>query len=235
MRGGPDGASAGDRRALEAVCREHLPLVRRIARGIACRTPPSVTFDDLLSWGMDGLMTAAGRYREDGGASFRTYVGARIRGAIYDGLRRNDGRSRRVRRHVRELAATQAQLTMKLHREPDVDELARAAGLSPAALRAILVLASTTEVPVDELAQAPDGAPSKDPFEMVSTGERARQLAAAVRCLPARQVAVLRLYYVEDRPLCEVGQRIGLSEARVWQLRNQAVTTLRALLMPGRS
>jgi RNA polymerase sigma factor for flagellar operon FliA len=194
-----------------------------------------VTFDDLVSWGMEGLMTAAVRFRVDGGASFRTYVGRRIRGAIYDGLRQSDGQSRGTRRTVRRLAAMQAQLMVKLHREPDVDELASAMELDRADVRAILVLASARTVPLDGLVEDPYCVRPEDPFEIVSAGERIGQLAAALRHLPPRQVAVLRLYYAEDRPLCDVGTQVGLSEARVWQLRNEALANLRSILTPGTS
>ncbi len=235
MRKARHGVPAGGREALEAACRRNLPLVHRIANRIARSSPPSITFDDLLSWGMEGLLSAASRYREDGGASFRTYVGARIRGAMFDGLRRENRQSRGISRRAEHLAATQSRLAMTLHREPALDELAAASGLGLSALQSVLVLTSTIAVPIDVLEKALDGASGEDPFAHVVAREQARQLGAALARLPARQANVLKLYYGEDRSLWEVGARLGLSEARAWQLRNEALATLRAMMTPRRS
>src|SRR4029453_7060174 len=78
----------------DAVLRRHLPLVRDVAHQVACRKPPHVEVDELMSWGMEGLLDAYRRFRPDKHASFRTYARFRVRGVIMDNLRERDLLSR---------------------------------------------------------------------------------------------------------------------------------------------
>jgi len=82
----------------DVVLRRHLPLVRDVAHQIACRKPPHVEVDELVSWGMEGLLDAYRRFRPDKHASFRTYARFRVRGVIMDNLRERDLLSRTARR-----------------------------------------------------------------------------------------------------------------------------------------
>ena len=81
--------------AADAVLRRHLPLVRDVAHQVACRKPPHVEVDELVSWGMEGLLDAYRRFRPDKHASFRTYARFRVRGAGSDVRSRTAGSSRR--------------------------------------------------------------------------------------------------------------------------------------------
>lgn len=69
---------------------QHAPLVKRIAYHLMCRLPPSVQADDLIQAGMIGLLEAARNYDSKQGASFETYAGIRVRGAMLDEIRKND-------------------------------------------------------------------------------------------------------------------------------------------------
>ena len=82
----------------DAVLRRHLPLVRDVAHQVARRKPPHVEVDELVSWGMEGLLDAYRRFRPDKHASFRTYARYRVRGVIMDNLRERDLLSRTARR-----------------------------------------------------------------------------------------------------------------------------------------
>ena len=81
-------STASGKRAADALVVRHAELVKRIAFHLAGRLPPSVEVDDLIQAGMIGLLEAAAHYNSDRGASFETYAGIRIRGAMIDALRK---------------------------------------------------------------------------------------------------------------------------------------------------
>lgn len=89
---------------LQELITAHQPLVRRIAYHLLARLPSSVEVDDLLQAGQLGLIEAAQHFRSDAGASFATFAGIRIRGAMLDELRKGDWVPRSVHRRARELA-----------------------------------------------------------------------------------------------------------------------------------
>ena len=91
-------------RETEALVMRHAELVKRIAYHLAGRLPASVEVDDLIQAGMLGLLEAAANYSEGRGASFETYAGIRIRGAMLDGLRKLDWAPRSVHRKARAVA-----------------------------------------------------------------------------------------------------------------------------------
>ena len=95
---------AAGRGAADALVARHAELVKRIAWHLAGRLPPSVEVDDLIQAGMIGLLEAAGHYSPDRGASFETYAGIRIRGAMIDALRKLDWAPRSVHRKARDAA-----------------------------------------------------------------------------------------------------------------------------------
>jgi RNA polymerase sigma factor FliA len=103
---GAYGAAPGGRAGDELIVR-HAELVKRIAYHLAGRLPPSVAVDDLIQAGMLGLMEAAANYTASRGASFETYAGIRIRGAMIDALRALDWAPRSVHRKARAAAAAQ--------------------------------------------------------------------------------------------------------------------------------
>ncbi len=97
-------AARGAPRPMQLVTR-HAELVKRIAYHLAGRLPPSVEVDDLIQAGMLGLLEAAANYTANRGASFETYAGIRIRGAMIDALRKLDWAPRSVHRKARAVAA----------------------------------------------------------------------------------------------------------------------------------
>ena len=118
---------AGNR---EDVLRRHLPLVRRVVQRLAARKPPHIELDDLVSWGIVGLLDAIGKYDPRKEASFSTYAQFRIRGAILDHLRSLDWVPRSVRQKASLIEKTAHTLEGALGRPPSEEEIARELGLS---------------------------------------------------------------------------------------------------------
>ncbi|MBU6282213.1 sigma-70 family RNA polymerase sigma factor, partial [bacterium] len=110
--------------------REHLPLVRQVVQRMLARKPPEISTEDLLSWGMMGLLDAIQKYDASRDASFSTYAQYRIRGSILDYLRRCDWVPRSVRQRANDIESATSELEHRLGRRPRADEVADALGLS---------------------------------------------------------------------------------------------------------
>src|SRR5499427_1731627 len=108
----------------------HAELVKRIAYHLAGRLPPSVEVDDLIQAGMLGLLEAASHYAANRGASFETYAGIRIRGAMLDALRKLDWAPRSVHRKARAAASAVREIEAEVGREARDTEIAERMGVS---------------------------------------------------------------------------------------------------------
>src|SRR5688572_1386085 len=117
-------AVASGPRAAEALVERHAGLVKRIAWHLAGRLPPSVGVDDLIQSGMIGLLEAAAHFSADRGASFETYAGIRIRGAMIDSLRKLDWAPRWVHRKARAVAAAIREIEKETGRDAKDGEIA---------------------------------------------------------------------------------------------------------------
>jgi RNA polymerase sigma factor (sigma-70 family) len=135
-RPGPNGRRTAQTRhaalngSREEQLRRHLPLVHRIVQRLAARKPPHVELDDLISWGIVGLLDALGKYDPRKEAAFSTYAQFRIRGAILDHLRSLDWVPRSVRQKASLIEKVSHELEGKLGRSP-AGSRARSAGRRP--------------------------------------------------------------------------------------------------------
>ena len=123
-------AAASGRREADALVKRHAELVKRIAYHLAGRLPPSVEVDDLIQAGMLGLLEAAGHFSAGRGASFETYAGIRIRGAMIDALRKLDWAPRSVHRKARDAAQALREVERESGREARDSEVAARLGVS---------------------------------------------------------------------------------------------------------
>jgi RNA polymerase sigma factor for flagellar operon FliA len=235
LRAAPPGAAdpyAHPTGTADAVLRRHLPLVRDVAHQVARRKPPHVEVDELMSWGMEGLLDAYRRFRPDKHASFRTYARFRVRGVIMDNLRERDLLSRTARRKAVLLERTRARLEAILGRTPGELEMADALKIDLVKLRTMAAETDFGTVSVEDLRTVERHMPdhASDPLRTVLGRERARLVNAALRRLPEKEHAAVTLYYKSDRTMREVADSLSLSESRVSQLHSQALARLRAIL-----
>ncbi|OIQ80033.1 RNA polymerase sigma factor FliA [mine drainage metagenome] len=216
----------------------HLPLVRRIAGQMAAQLPASVDLADLEQAGMIGLWDALERGQEQAAAQFGAYAAIRIRGAIYDELRRQDWLPRRSRVQERAIQKTMQALTQSLGRPPEDHEVAAALGWTLDAYQSALAQTSLQLLYLEDLAPG-DGiefterhadASIAQPDAALQEEQLERDLRDAIQALPERERLILSLYYQEELQLKEIGQVLEVSESRVSQLMKQAVMRLRASL-----
>lgn len=215
----------------EALVARHAELVKRIAYHLAGRLPASVEVDDLIQAGMLGLLEAAAHFSADRGASFETYAGIRIRGAMLDALRKLDWAPRSVHRRAREVAEAVRLLEHDLGREARDAEIAAHMQLPLEEYHAIVQDAASCQIAcLDDLTAGRAVDPGPDPFrETVDEGFR-RVLAGAIDGLPEREKLVMSMYYNDELNLKEIGLVLGVTESRVCQLHGQALVRLRARL-----
>ncbi|NVK42658.1 MAG: RNA polymerase sigma factor FliA [Oceanospirillaceae bacterium] len=221
---------------------QYAPLVKRIAYHLLARLPSSVVLEDLIQAGMIGLLEAARKYNPGKGASFETYAGIRIRGAIIDEVRRGDWTPRSVHRNSRRVSDAIHQLEARLGRDASDAEVAAEMGISVGDYHALLQdsmesrLFSFEELanPDDDNAGEQFASLDPEPGSLVADSAFTQALARAIEGLPERERLVLSLYYDEQLNLKEIGQVLGVSESRVSQIHSQAAHRLRARLRDWR-
>ena len=221
----------------EALVRRHAELVKRIAYHLAGRLPASVEVADLIQSGMLGLLEAANNYTADRGASFETYAGIRIRGAMLDSLRKMDWAPRSVHRKARAAASAVRALEGETGREAQDAEIAERMGITldeyfkvvQDATSCHLVSLNETEGDDDSpLVRMPDE--TADPFREIADTDFRKALVLAIDNLPEREKLVMSLYYDEELNLKEIGAVLNVTESRVCQLHGQALVRLKARL-----
>jgi RNA polymerase sigma factor for flagellar operon FliA len=221
----------------------YAPLVKYVAGRLGSGLPAHVDENDLVSYGLLGLIGAISKYEPERDVKFETYAIARIKGAIIDELRALDWVPRSVRSFARQFERASSELESRLGRAPSDDELAGKLGISTDELDDRLTEVSRTSIAaLDELwtvdssgGQIPmsemipdDEAP--DPQSALSQTEQREAIGEAIARLPEREKLVVTLYYYEELTLREIGEVLGVTESRVSQLHTKAILRLKSRL-----
>jgi RNA polymerase sigma factor for flagellar operon FliA len=221
----------------DELVNRHAPLVKRIAYHLMNRLPPNVQADDLIQAGMIGLLEASRNYDPSQGASFETYAGIRIRGAMLDEIRRSDWTPRSVHRKARMVADAMREIENEQGRDARDVEVAEALNISLEDYHSILQDASGCRIfSLEELTAVGEVTPRQGnealagPYEGLQKEAFKKALADAIAGLPERERLVVALYYDEELNLREIGQVLGVSESRVCQIHSQAALRLRSRL-----
>jgi len=215
---------------------DYLDLVNRIAHHIMARMPANVQVEDLLQAGMVGLLEAAQKYEAGKGASFETYAGIRIRGAIVDEMRRGDWAPRSVHRNNRRIGEAISTLEARLGRDAKDTEIAAELDIPLDEYHEMLRDSTSIRLfSLDETLDEDSGryrAPTisaslESPAERVQQQAMRQALSEAISRLPEREKLVLSLYYDDELNLKEIGRVLDVSESRVSQILSQASMRLR--------
>lgn len=213
----------------------HEPLVKRIAYHLMSRLPASVQADDLIQAGMIGLIEASRKFDPEQGASFETYAGIRIRGAMLDEIRRTDWTPRSVHRKAREVAEAVRKIENEMGRDARDVEVAKEMGISLEEYHKILQDSTGCRIfsfedpgMLGEEGMTQSGRHVDQPLENLQKNDFKQGLADEIKGLPERERLVMALYYDEELNLREIGEILGVSESRVCQIHGQALIRLRA-------
>ncbi|MGA0586340.1 RNA polymerase sigma factor FliA [Dyella sp. KRB-257] len=230
------------RQSADELVKTHAPLVRRIAYHLMGRLPPSVDVGDLIQSGMIGLLEAARNYATDRSASFETYAGIRIRGAMLDELRKTDWTPRSVHRKAREVAEVVRQIEVETGADADDAEVMKRLGLTADEYHQVLADAASSRLLSLTAPDDGDGSPAMDvadagtltPAEDIEQAGMRQALIDAITTLPEREQLVMSLYYEQELNLKEIGAVLGVTESRVCQIHGQAIIRLRARMSDWR-
>lgn len=216
----------------EDLVEKYTPLIRSIARQIRARLSLSIEFQDLESYGRLGLLEASERFDYKVGVAFKTFAYYRIKGAIYDGLRKMQVITRRKDPRLKfEEAATQllggeaSRGSSEMRRPSLKEEIQELQGLV-ASMVPIYFLATET---LDQL---------KDPASDLKVEDHAQrsQERAALRLALARlsknEKALIESYYFKDMTLEEAAAGMGLSKSWASRLHARALSKLKDAMTP---
>ena len=232
-----------DRGVRDRLILTYAPLVKFVAGRLGSSLPSHVDEQDLVSYGLLGLIGAIERYDPDREIKFETYAIMRIKGAIIDELRSLDWVPRSVRSRARAIERAIVELERSLMRAPTDEEIAAKVGISSEELdRSLFEISRSSMAALDELWTPQGGGDQvalidtiedvagEDPEFSLEQTELNEALAESIARLPEREKLVVTLYYYEELTLREIGEVLGVTESRVSQLHTKAILRLKAHL-----
>jgi len=226
----------------EELVKEYMPLVKNIVGRLALTLPSHVDSRDLYSSGLVGLLNAVRNFDPKGGSSFESYARVRIRGAIFDELRRLDWVPRSVHEKARRVQMVIQRLEQAKGETPTDAEIAKALDLSPGEYEQLLEdIRPAAFVCLDSARGFDDEADAsryesvsdesqENPVDAASRHELASVIAERLEQLPEMQRKVLALYYFEDMRLREIAEVFGVTESRICQIHAKAILAIRSFL-----
>lgn len=235
----------GDTAARDALILHYMRLVKFIAGRMAIHVPQTVEMDDLVGWGVMGLLDAVDKFDHRQPIKFTTYASIRVRGAIIDQIRSLDWAPRSLRQMARRVGAARERLRHERGREPSAEDIAQAIGATEeqvedtmAQLQTAQVLSLDDYLPSEDTEESrkrdftPD-AGAMHPGRAAELEEKKELLVKAILGLPDQQQKVLNLYYYEELTLKEIGAVLNVSESRICQIHSAAMKKLRKAVHGG--
>ncbi len=233
----------GDEAIKEKIVQAYTPLLKYIVGRIGLPSGSALTKDDLYQYGVIGLLKALSNYKPDFGAEFKTYAYKRIQGEIIDALRKEGIVSRDRFQRLRQVELMTNRLLVELGREPLPEEICAELEISEEEYYQALQTAQLHyTVSLEDSFYDEDGneiyrADNLTDFESSQIEEQLQRtdlkikLERLISNLPDREKLILALYFSEELTLADIGQVLGLSEARVSQLLNKTLVDLKAKLL----
>lgn len=223
---------------------QYIYLARYVVGRIKVNLPPSFSFEDIVSFGIEGLIDSIEKYHPSKGAKFESYALMRIRGSIIDKIRSSDWLPRTLRRKIKEIKIATERLKQQIGRAPTTKEIADVMGLAEEKIIEIM----SSDVSVNsiydkkgvgedsvEIIDTIEDENSSRPEDEMERVDAKKELENALKKLPERERTLLVFYYHENMTLKEIGEAINVSESRVCQLHAQAIMKLRNILSSSRS
>lgn len=223
----------------EKLIIEYAPLVKIVAGRLSMYLGYNVEYDDLVGYGVFGLIDAIDKFDYGKGIKFETYASLRIRGAVLDQIRKMDWIPRSLRQKQKKIDAAMSKLELELGRPATDEELAKEIGISEDELLNWQGQANVTNViSLDEFV---DSSGEKNvesvgvntfetPEEVIEKDELKKLLAESLETLTDREKKVILLYYYEELTLKEISLVLEVSESRISQLHTRALQKMKTKL-----
>ncbi|MET3682161.1 RNA polymerase sigma factor for flagellar operon FliA [Alkalibacillus flavidus] len=233
-----------DQEAGNLLVEHYMPLVEYQVNRIHSHLPRNVEKQDVKSLAFMGLVDALEKFDTDRDLKFDTYASFRIRGAIIDGLRKEDWLPRSVREKSKEIEQAYEALEQTYQREPTVDELANYVSLPADDVAEVLkdtlfahvlsIEEKTSEQDDDTRENLRNTIPDThelQPDQQLIKQENISELVQTMEQLNENEQMVLSLFYKEELTLTEIGDVLELSTSRISQIHTKAIAKLRHLLL----
>lgn len=225
----------------EEIVKKYIPLVKYIASRVIIGKNRYVEYEDLVGYGMVGLMDALNKFDNSKGMKFSSYASIRIKGSMIDELRKNSPISKGAMDKLNKYNQVIELLQKKLSRDPTYEEIAKEFGGTISEVAEVenyinymsvtslenLIFSEDDDMPIISTIED-KGSPS--PENLLEEKERLEYLAKALDTLSEKDKTVLSLYYYERLTLKEIGKVLSVSESRVCQLHSRAIVHLREAL-----
>ncbi|MDF2066039.1 MULTISPECIES: FliA/WhiG family RNA polymerase sigma factor [unclassified Bacillus (in: firmicutes)] len=230
-----------DPQAGDLLIRKYTPLVSYHVQRIGASIPKNISRDELKSLGMMGLFDALNKFDYSRDLKFDTYASFRVRGAIIDGLRKEDWLPRSSREKAKKLEAKIEELEQRLMRHASAEEIADFVEMPVEDVyQTVQEHFFSNVLSIDEQLQDNEEMDSKSfnirddsqktPEQHMVKHELIQDLAKQINQLNENEQLVLSLFYTEELTLTVIGEMLGLSTSRISQIHSKALFKLRKLL-----
>ena len=217
---------------IERLVTEFAPLIRRIAEQIKYKCPPGIDIDDLIQCGVIGLLQAKNEFQDNMGATFTTYASLKIRYAIYQGLRTHSGMTRDISQYIKKINRVVEDLEKAFKSTKHQNIMSELAVTEQEYHKMHQQINAQKTVSLDALDES-NGFIVKDddnPQQLFLNEERTTHLKESIQRLTKREQMILAMYYNEFLSLREIGEILGITEARVSQIHSQLLDKLKPAL-----
>ncbi|MBD7915308.1 FliA/WhiG family RNA polymerase sigma factor [Clostridium sp. Sa3CUN1] len=225
----------------EKLVEKYIPLVKYLASRIMIGKMKYIEYEDLVGYGIVGLLDAINRYDSSKGMKFSSYATLRIKGSMIDEIRKNRPISKGAMDKLAKYNESVEKLQNKLMREPSLKEIAIDLNISEEEVSKIensinymsmISLESVVYSDDDDITimETLEDRESISPESSLEDKEKLEILSKAIDMLKEKDKLILKLYYYERLTLKEIGQVLEVSESRVCQLHSRAIRNLRAMM-----
>ncbi len=225
----------------EQIILEYAPLVKVVAGRLSMYLGYNVEYDDLVSYGIFGLIDAIDKFDQDKEVKFETYASLRIRGAILDQIRKMDWIPRTVRQKQKKIDEAVKRVEMQTGKTAQDEEVAKELGLTGEELTEwqsqlkvtnVISLNEFIEQGSEPVMDARHNSHFIQPEQKVEQEELKVKLQEAMGQLTEKEKKVILLYYYEDLTLKEISRVLEVSESRISQLHTKALSKMQRTMGP---
>jgi RNA polymerase sigma factor for flagellar operon FliA len=228
-----------DSKLKEELILQYCSLVKYVAGRLCIYLGQHVEYEDLMSYGIFGLIDAIDKFDLDKGVKFETYASLRIRGSILDSIRKLDWVPRTLRQKQKQMDQIYLELENQLGHMPSEEEVANKLNISVTevqelekknSIASLISLDEYVEQNYDANLNIFKPANENGPEYLYEQQELKSNLSNAIEKLTEKEKMVITLYYFEDLTLKEISSIMNISESRVSQLHTKAVSRLKLKL-----
>lgn len=225
----------------EQIIIEYAPLVKIVAGRLSMYLGGNVEYEDLVSYGVFGLIDAIDKFDTNKDVKFETYASLRIRGSILDQIRKMDWIPRTVRQRQRKIDEAIKSLEARTGKTPTDEMLAEELGVSGEELLSwqsqlkvtnVVSLNEFVESGNEPVMDAKGNFRFAQPEEVIAETELKRMLKDAMQLLTEKEQKVILLYYYEDLTMKEISRVLEVSESRISQLHTKALQKMKKKMGP---